>query len=381
MASRSKADAAADHADQVDAPDSVATVEESRWRAGVNRQARPDAHEHQAAAARALGEKRKANAMPKEERDARRNEAKRAKRAEAKEREAAAAKEAAEREAAVTEVVDGLLDDVVQQWMEEEHPTLDELNEWLDEDGEDAVCEAEFDDFILWLHDEYLQHGELEPEDYEPDAFVELFEEWRCSSEYEQRALDYEVDQWDGWDGESVVSDHETEPAEMYCCDDAGEPDDPDDPYGGPDLGYEGVDEMRDQWDREFGSPWHVHATVRPRRGQVKLSLTVAREYGQGRDWDDHVDAVYAEMEAAAYPFLSSPTQYPTVKELPPPPRRVDYDLGEAGRTAYHEARAVWYRKRTRQILTGTLAEQEELFDNACRYQRARRDRETAGSA
>ena len=34
--------------------ESVATAEESRWRAGVNRQARPDAAEHQAAAARAL---------------------------------------------------------------------------------------------------------------------------------------------------------------------------------------------------------------------------------------------------------------------------------------------------------------------------------------
>ena len=69
-------------------PPLAGTVEESLWRAGVNRQARPDAHEHQAAAARALGEKRKASAMPKEERDARRNEAKRAKRAEAKRRTA-----------------------------------------------------------------------------------------------------------------------------------------------------------------------------------------------------------------------------------------------------------------------------------------------------
>ena len=43
--------------------------------------------------------------MPKEKRDARRNEAKRAKRAEAKHREAAVAREAAERTAAVVEVV------------------------------------------------------------------------------------------------------------------------------------------------------------------------------------------------------------------------------------------------------------------------------------
>merc|ERR1712146_223300 len=84
-----------------------------------------------------------------------------------------------------------------------------DLNEWRD-DEEDTLCEEEFDDFIMWLHDEYIQHGELEPEDYEPDAFVGLFEVWRCSSEYAQKALDYEVNQWDGWEGESVVSDHET---------------------------------------------------------------------------------------------------------------------------------------------------------------------------
>ena len=48
-------------------------------------------------AARALGEKRKANAMPKEERDARRNEAKRAKRAEEELKATTAAKEAIEK--------------------------------------------------------------------------------------------------------------------------------------------------------------------------------------------------------------------------------------------------------------------------------------------
>ena len=82
-------------------------------------------------------------------------------------------------------------------------------------------------------------------------------------------------------------------------------------------------------------------------------------------------------MEMAAYPFLSSPTTYSNHEALPPPPRRIDYDLGEDGRKAYHDARAVWYRKRTGLQLTGTVKQQEELFDNACRYQRARGDRES----
>ena len=75
--------------EQLEAPGSVATADESRWRAGVNRQARPDAHEHQVAAARALAGKRKASAMSKEERDARRNEGKRTRRADEKQRETA----------------------------------------------------------------------------------------------------------------------------------------------------------------------------------------------------------------------------------------------------------------------------------------------------
>ena len=182
--------------------------------------------------------------------------------------------------------------------------------------------------------------------------------------------------QWDGWDGESVTSDYETAVDDMYrCCDDAGEPDDPDDPYGGPDLGYEGVDEMRDQFDHEFGPPCCVRVSLRPRCDAVRLQLKVVCENnysGDGRDWDDYVDSVYADMEAAAYPFLSSPTRYPTLEELPPPPRRIDYALGKDGRKAYHDARALWYRKRTGQPLTGTVAQQEELYDNACRYQRVR---------
>ena len=49
-------------------------------------------------------------------------------------------------------------------------------------------------------------------------------------------------------------------------------------------------------------------------------------------------------------------------------PRRADYAEGADGRSAYHNARAQWYLRRTGKELFGTLAEQEELFDNACRY-------------
>ena len=55
-----------------------------------------------------------------------------------------------------------------------------------------------------------------------------------------------------------------------------------------------------------------------------------------------------------------------------PPPRRGDYDLGDEGRQAYHDARAEWFLKRTGSVLDGTLAEQDDRFQNACRSFRAR---------
>ena len=43
---------------------------------------------------------------------------------------------------------------------------------------------------------------------------------------------------------------------------------------------------------------------------------------------------------------------------------------GEA--IAYHNARAAWYKHRTGRTLTGTTAQMERQYDNACRFLRAR---------
>ena len=366
-------------------------AQEQLWRGGVRRQEQPDAHEHQVAASRAAAKKRSAEAAPPAERAAKRNAARREKR----EREAVVAEvlnelldeleeiereEIQELEGEIAVVLDEVIDEVINVWMIDEQPTRKRLNKWLRRGGEDTVDDAEFDAFTNYLYDRYLQYGELEPEDYERDAFLELFDVWRMSSEYEQWHANEEADQWSSWEGESVVSHDQTYVEDMYqCCDDAGEPEDPDDPYGGADLGYDNVDQMRNEFDREFGPSCHVRAMLRPRQGMVKLALNVEWEYGKGRDWDDYIDAVYADMEATEYPFLSSPTQYvKTLKELPPPPRRIHFDLGEEGRVAYHKARGGWYQKRTGHLLTGTIAQQEELYDNACRYQRARGQNECA---
>merc|ERR1712054_185000 len=123
-------------------------VQEAQWRAGVNRQAQPEAQSHQVAAALALGAKRKSNAMTAEQRAANRNAGKRARYAAAKQErervEAAHADTAAE--ATIAEVVAGLVDDVVAQralgalkadehaapesWLRGDELTYDTLCDW-----------------------------------------------------------------------------------------------------------------------------------------------------------------------------------------------------------------------------------------------------------
>ena len=60
------------------------------------------------------------------------------------------------------------------------------------------------------------------------------------------------------------------------------------------------------------------------------------------------------------------------------PPEREDYDLGERGRRAYRRDRARWYREHTGRELTGSIAEQNDQWDDYKRNFRARGDRERA---
>ena len=59
-------------------------------------------------------------------------------------------------------------------------PGLDALNAWLEDDDDCPCGQAEYDAFV-----EYLD-GNLEPEDFVRDMFLDWFAEWRCSSEYER---------------------------------------------------------------------------------------------------------------------------------------------------------------------------------------------------
>ena len=60
------------------------------------------------------------------------------------------------------------------------------------------------------------------------------------------------------------------------------------------------------------------------------------------------------------------------------PPERSDYNLGESGQRAYRRDRAQWYRDHTGKQLTGSVAEQNEQWDDYKRNFRARGDRERA---
>ena len=54
------------------------------------------------------------------------------------------------------------------------------------------------------------------------------------------------------------------------------------------------------------------------------------------------------------------------------PPERSEYDLSESGQRAYRRDRTQWYREHTGGELTGSIAEQNEQWDNYKRNFRAR---------
>ena len=118
-----------------------ADAHEAQWRAGVNRQAQPQAISHQHAASQAAAEKRKATAMVGEEKAAadrlradRRNAAKRAKRAAAAEPVAAAVAEPTVAESPAVEVAAlGRLERLdLDEWLAHKDLPLDDasLEEW-----------------------------------------------------------------------------------------------------------------------------------------------------------------------------------------------------------------------------------------------------------
>lgn len=145
-----------------------ATTQDSRWRAGVNRQAQPQVQQHQVAASHAAAAKRTAAAMPTDVRNAKRAAHMREVRArQAAERAAAAAGAAAARV-----------------------PDRRRLNVWLAEDDKERCNEDEWDAFEEYTRDkeDVADFDELDDDELERDGFLEMFLDWRESDEYERYA-------------------------------------------------------------------------------------------------------------------------------------------------------------------------------------------------
>ena len=206
-----------------------ATTQESRWRAGVNRQAQQSAQLHQVAASQAAAAKLTSTAMPPEERKAKRA----AHAAEVRAKEAAkraAAAEVARAEAAAARV-----------------PTRRQLNMWLKEEGDEVSCDRdEWDAFEDYTMNALGVSGfdDLEDEDLEQEVFMVLFFDWRSSDECKRYEIENEVNQVDYDDCEPALPMAPAEVRQQFGPRQPSPPppDDGDDPWGGgsADMYYDG---------------------------------------------------------------------------------------------------------------------------------------------
>ena len=123
-----------------------ATTQESRWRAGVDRQAQPQAQQHQRAASQAAAAKRKAEAMPEEE----------VKRRAAAHKREVRAKEKAEKEAAAAAAAARVPNRRgLNRWLKEEEEERCDADEWAD--FESFICEQRGVSELAELEDEELE--------------------------------------------------------------------------------------------------------------------------------------------------------------------------------------------------------------------------------
>lgn len=282
-------------------------LHELRWRGGVTRQAHDGALQHQLAASHAAAEKRKSTAMPKDERQAKRN---------AHAREVHARKKA-EREAAVAAALEAAALARV--------PSLEVLNEWLEE-KEEELCDEdewrEFDTFIL-NSEEVDGLEDLDDDELERDGFLKLFFGWRESAEGEKYAEEKEEEEQeqqfmqDLADGKYEDEMHELELQErensLPCdADDLAPspppPDDGDDPWGGgsADMYYDKLDDGADYMPPHSTKPVAMELKV-VAGGHVTVDV-----YLSGYDYERE-----CEKELCRQEYISSVTGKPW-HQVPP---------------------------------------------------------------
>lgn len=310
-----------------------ATTQDSRWRAGVNRQAQAQAQQHQVAASQAAAAKRTASAMTVEERKVKR--AARARELYAQQ----AAKRAVVAEVARAEAAAARL------------PTRKQLNRWLKEEGDKAPCDRdEWDAFEEYTMNALDVGGfdELEDDDLEQVVFVELFLNWRASDECKRYEIENEINQMDYDDCEPAPPNMPAEVRQQLGPRQPSPPppDDGDDPWGGgsADMYYEGPS------------------------GEAAPQESDELPPGMSIDdwWDKVANLEYLRAERRAEfenrKFAKEPHEQRRQRELAagPPPRREQDKYGPRGDAAGDEIfradREAWYERFTgRSIADNTL--------------------------
>ena len=395
----------ADAAQLEDDDASQATTQDSHWLAGVNRQAQPQAQQHQLTASQAAGAKRTANAMSTDERKAKRAAHAREVRAQqAAERATAAA--AARAEAAAAQLPEqAFLNELID---EDNHTRRNDGGDWERMQHCDNVEWVAFKKYVtvdIW--------SEIKPVDLEPDGFFDLFKEWRESDEYNHAIL--------GWPTPSSQLQQPPlapkTPAEVRqqlgpCQPSPPPPDDGDDPWGGgsADMYYEGLEEWdnRQHRERKAERAAMAAAAVADTPADTHEGASAAYEPhpsdlrpGQSIDdwWDTFYDLEYARA-AGELPFNAIPlgngidasdltkylrsqamerqaqreadrigtAQVARERAAGPPPRREQSRYGPRGDTAgdklFRTDREDWYERFTGRSITGvSLQEQNELYD------------------
>ena len=360
--------------DTLDDEATQVTIQEGRWRAGVNRQSQPSAQEHQRAAGLASGAKHKENAMSEKESKAR----KAAHKVEVRARQKAAREQAAAAAAAEKEVSLHQFNDMLEEAYLEEHPdSADDFHE---------LTLGEWDAFRAWVAEQ------PEGNEFALDCCMEFYNAWRSEGSP------------DPSHAPSLPPQPKAVPA-LRPAPPAPPGDDPEDPFGeySADCFYEGPNdhniaerhERRERLRRE--QPGYVQLTLQPRsrrtftavKWTVKVQLQVIQEdYNDGYELDQdrwvnedgrrsHFYGVPAGdlPSSAAAPFGCVPTiGLPAGKPATvPQPHRDNVAVygplanNPDGDRAFRTDRALWYESVTHQRLTGTVTEQWQKVDAVAR--------------
>ena len=348
------------------------TAQDSRWLNGVNRQLQPDAAEQRVAASRSAASKRKADAMPEDERKRREAERSRLNRKKRAAEKAAAA--AAARESAAAAVAAAATPPAPKAVL----PTLDIFNGWCAQHCGETIDENEwiaFDDFCIF--------SELDSDDCNELPFVELFSNWRNSDEYQRYQIEVGCEQLDH-DAREPSPPYQPSTSQPHCPEcrrthcichppSAAAPDD-DDPYQNP-------------------GAWANHVFC----GNDTPPRSPLPETNEDDYWDNLADREYARQAGelgwwgsnwgeAAQPQQKQQLNARACKQRErhtgPPPSRDEPRFGPRGDAVgdqlFREQRAAWYHQFTGKSIAGiSLQEQNELCDAIARRFREYNDGRT----